>query len=171
MHEVLRRGALTFALRLAAAGDLRGRWVGCRTVEDMPRRSALHLLDRSRCLRSASIRSCSCGSGCSRGAETEGFVEHLHADIAELKQAVEELRAAADGHRTQLIDARTQLQSAQASHDDVAASLRSDHAAAIAEMERWREESVGLAEELAAVRGTLSWRVTAPLRAVRRGSR
>jgi len=220
VQDVLRRGVLTFALRLAAAGGLRGRWDGCETVGDMalrlgasaglkgrewiddavqveaelqalvaPSRSAMPAVDNAAELRAALARSIRepetridpqlvlrLGLLESERREKDAFIEHLHADIGELKLAIENMLAAADRHRAELDSARAghraELEAAAAQHDESLRSLRADHATTVAELsaavERWSRESARLAAELDAVHATFSWRITRPLRAVRR---
>ena len=216
VQDVLRRGVLTFALRLAAAGDLRGRWDWCETVGDIalrlgasvglegrewiddavqveselqalvaPSRSAMPRVDNAAALRVSLARSIRkpearvdpqlvlrLGLMESERLETDAFIQHLHADIGELKLAIESLLAAADRHRLELDSARAELGQAAARHNESLSSLRADHATTVAGLsaaaERWADESASLAAELDAVHATFSWRVTRPLRAVRR---
>lgn len=220
VQDVLRRGVLTFALRLAAAGDLRGRWEGCDTVEDialrlgasvglegrdwiddavqveadlqalvLPSRSETPGADNVAALRASLARSVRQPRPRvdpqlverfsvieSERLETDGFIEHLHADIRELKLAIENLLAAADLQHAALdsgraADRRTELEADAARH----ASLIADHATTVAALdaaaERWRAESARVTAELEAMRATLSWRLTRPLRALRRRGR
>lgn len=198
VQDVLRRGVLTFALRLAAVRDLRGRWEGCRTVEDIaaclgesvglqgrewiddamqveaelqafvaPSRSEAPVADNFAALRALLDRSirepkeridaqlvARLGVIESERRETDCFIDHLHADISELKLVVENLLAAAVREQSAMDAARAthqvELERTRARHDETVAALTA---------------------ELEAVRGTLSWRVTRPLRAVRGRSR
>ena len=210
VQDILRRGALSFALRLAAAGDLRGPWEGCSTVEDVvvrlgeavglegrewiddavrveaelqalvsPSRSEAPVADNVAALRAALDRSIRVPQERidpqliarvrvieSERRESDAFIDHLHADISELKLAIEDLAAAA-------VREQAELDAERAAHQAELQALEEHHEATVAALEasveRWTQESASLTAELKAVRATLSWRVTRPLRAIRRG--